>query len=276
MKNENELPKRKQRLPLLLSTSLCDHTTGLQPTALTTSKSRWRALSDSLLETQSTKNRLDGLSSSEDLLKSPQLPPCPPSTSISSTLDPPLHSSSNETYTNVHKPPSLTFTEYIIEIFKPSQPFIHGAGQRSASVFNFFHVPLELEKTLWLGYFVCLDAFLDVLVILPLRLAYSIFVFFTQNRKFNIITDLWKELLFILAFWGLLQFDPSILYHDIRGQSLLKLYVVFNLLEVCDKLCSSFGLDVLDSLFSRPTTTLHHFTFSLHFSLALLYIGTNK
>jgi hypothetical protein len=47
--------------------------------------------------------------------------------------------------------------------------------------------------------------------------------------------------------------DPSRLYHSIRGQAVLKLYVVLNVLEVCDKLCCSVGVDILDALFSKST-----------------------
>lgn len=47
--------------------------------------------------------------------------------------------------------------------------------------------------------------------------------------------------------------DPSRIYHSIRGQNVLKLYVIFNMLEICDKLCSSVGVDILDALFSKST-----------------------
>lgn len=50
--------------------------------------------------------------------------------------------------------------------------------------------------------------------------------------------------------WSL---DPSRIYHSIRGQAVLKLYVVFNVLEICDKLCCSVGVDILDALFSKST-----------------------
>ena len=30
-------------------------------------------------------------------------------------------------------------------------------------------------------------------------------------------------------------------YHSVRGQAVIKLYVVFNVLEIFDKLCASFG-----------------------------------
>ncbi len=48
-------------------------------------------------------------------------------------------------------------------------------------------------------------------------------------------------------------FDPSRVYHSIRGQAVLKLYVVYNVLEICDKLCCSLGVDILDALFSKST-----------------------
>ncbi|KAK6242464.1 hypothetical protein SCA6_007853 [Theobroma cacao] len=43
--------------------------------------------------------------------------------------------------------------------------------------------------------------------------------------------------------------DISLIYHMIRGQGTFKLYVVYNVLEIFDKLCQSFGGDVLETLF---------------------------
>ncbi|XP_021293118.1 protein POLLEN DEFECTIVE IN GUIDANCE 1 isoform X1 [Herrania umbratica] len=45
------------------------------------------------------------------------------------------------------------------------------------------------------------------------------------------------------------QTDISLIYHMIRGQGTIKLYVVYNVLEIFDKLCQSFGGDVLETLF---------------------------
>nr|DAD48958.1 TPA_asm: hypothetical protein HUJ06_018895 [Nelumbo nucifera] len=44
--------------------------------------------------------------------------------------------------------------------------------------------------------------------------------------------------------------DISQIYHNIRGQGTTKLYVVYNVLEIFDKLCQNFGGDVLPTLFS--------------------------
>ncbi|KAJ9122764.1 hypothetical protein QFC24_004194 [Naganishia onofrii] len=43
------------------------------------------------------------------------------------------------------------------------------------------------------------------------------------------------------------------MYHKVRGQDTIKLYVIYNALEIADKLCSAFGQDILDTLFSKET-----------------------
>ncbi|KNE57277.1 hypothetical protein AMAG_03009 [Allomyces macrogynus ATCC 38327] len=63
--------------------------------------------------------------------------------------------------------------------------------------------------------------------------------------------DVYRFVILVSAVTILLRIDPSHTYHFIRGQSMIKLYVIFNLLEVCDRLCCSFGMDILDSLFAR-------------------------
>ncbi|XP_025666412.1 protein POLLEN DEFECTIVE IN GUIDANCE 1 isoform X2 [Arachis hypogaea] len=45
------------------------------------------------------------------------------------------------------------------------------------------------------------------------------------------------------------QTDISLIYHMIRGQGTIKLYVVYNVLEIFDKLCQSFNGDVLQTFF---------------------------
>ncbi|KAL5162787.1 Protein POLLEN DEFECTIVE IN GUIDANCE 1 [Glycine soja] len=45
------------------------------------------------------------------------------------------------------------------------------------------------------------------------------------------------------------QIDISLIYHMIRGQATIKLYVIYNMLEIFDKLCQNFIGDVLPMLF---------------------------
>ena len=45
--------------------------------------------------------------------------------------------------------------------------------------------------------------------------------------------DILRGLLIILTCWILMYFDASMMYHSIRGQAAIKLYVIYNVLEVC-------------------------------------------
>ncbi|KAI1908356.1 hypothetical protein LOZ61_005604 [Ophidiomyces ophidiicola] len=63
--------------------------------------------------------------------------------------------------------------------------------------------------------------------------------------------DILKGLLMVFTCTILLYFDASRMYHWIRGQAAIKLYVIYNVLEVGDRLFSAIGQDVLECLFSR-------------------------
>ncbi|KAL2861530.1 eukaryotic membrane protein family-domain-containing protein [Aspergillus pseudodeflectus] len=63
--------------------------------------------------------------------------------------------------------------------------------------------------------------------------------------------DILKGLLMIVTCTVLMYFDASRMYHWIRGQAAIKLYVIYNVLEVSDRLFAAIGQDVLECLFSR-------------------------
>ncbi|KAM5462619.1 hypothetical protein MferCBS49748_006373 [Microsporum ferrugineum] len=63
--------------------------------------------------------------------------------------------------------------------------------------------------------------------------------------------DILKGLLMIFTCTILMYFDASRMYHWIRGQAAIKLYVIYNVLEVGDRLLSAIGQDVLECLFSQ-------------------------
>ncbi|KAF2452918.1 eukaryotic membrane protein family-domain-containing protein [Lineolata rhizophorae] len=65
--------------------------------------------------------------------------------------------------------------------------------------------------------------------------------------------DILKGLLVIASCAVLMKFDASKIYHNIRGQAAIKLYVIYNVLEVCDRLFSALGQDVLECLLCRET-----------------------
>lgn len=132
-------------------------------------------------------------------------------------------------------------------------------------VTNFIAIPFWMEKIMVFGFAVCLDSFLYTFTILPLRslVAFIMWVRNTlvwmaggQKRYLHSShkCDILKALLIILSCFILSQIsDASKMYHSVRGQDVVKLYVIFNVLEIADRLCCSFGQDLLDSLFSRLT-----------------------
>ncbi|CAA7394899.1 unnamed protein product [Spirodela intermedia] len=130
-----------------------------------------------------------------------------------------------------------------------------GNERKRQRVYNtMFHVPLRCERLIDVGFFVCLDTFLSLLTIMPARIL-MIMRRILNTRQFQMPND--KELSDVCCFTVLvfgvtaLQLtDISLIYHIIRGQGTVKLYVVYNVLEILDNLLRSFGEDVLQVLFN--------------------------
>ncbi|KAJ7072354.1 eukaryotic membrane protein family-domain-containing protein [Mycena amicta] len=166
-------------------------------------------------------------------------------------------------------------------------------------VYNFLSIPLaslllsfisaNLYKIIGFGFLLCLDSFLYTFTILPIRfaLAWPRLVFNTLSRSAPPLppsqkADILRMLLLVVSVLILTPLtDASKIYHFIRGQETIKLYVIFNALEIGDRLCASIGQDILDCLFSRSTleplshrmpVTSHTFRPFLFFVLATLYI----
>ncbi|WVZ60281.1 hypothetical protein U9M48_010327 [Paspalum notatum var. saurae] len=143
-----------------------------------------------------------------------------------------------------------------------------GNEKKRQRVYNtMFHVPWRCERLIVAGFFVCLDSFLSLLTIMPARIVVTIWrVLRTSNctstllvepvlgkfRRPNAadLSDYGCFVVLALGVASLQMIDISLIYHVIRGQSTIKLYVVYNVLEIFDKLCQSFGEDVLQVLFN--------------------------
>ncbi|KAF8069985.1 eukaryotic membrane protein family-domain-containing protein [Lyophyllum atratum] len=155
-------------------------------------------------------------------------------------------------------------------------------------VSNFLSIPLAMEKIIGFGFIVCLDSFLYTFTILPIRFTFALFRFVTNMLRSkppplppSQKADLLRALLLIISVFILNPLtDASKIYHTIRGQDTIKLYVIFNALEIGDRLCASIGQDILDCLFSRSTLEplSHRMPLSTHtirpflfFTLATLY-----
>lgn len=159
----------------------------------------------------------------------------------------------------VPPPHSLSLWGYLmLELASQKTDAFH--EEKTEQLLNFARVPVYLERVIIFGTLTCLDAFLHFFTILPLRFVYAIYMLFRNmakgvkdrlptSRKGDII----KGLIFMLTLSLLLQLDTSKIYHNIRGQSAIKLYVMFNVLEIADKLFSALGQDILECLFSHET-----------------------
>lgn len=113
-----------------------------------------------------------------------------------------------------------------------------------------FHVPWRCELLIVVGFFVCLDSFLTLLTVMPLRIIIFLWRCFRNRRQLrrpqaDELSDLVCLLVLVSGVTLLQQADISYIYHMIRSQATIKLYVVYNVLEIFDKLCQSFGSDVL-------------------------------
>ncbi|XP_041652858.1 transmembrane anterior posterior transformation protein 1 homolog isoform X3 [Cheilinus undulatus] len=90
------------------------------------------------------------------------------------------------------------------------------------------------------------------------------------------VCDVLKGLILVLCFSMMHYVDYSMMYHLIRGQSVIKLYIIYNMLEVADRLFSSFGQDILDALYWTATEPKERKRDSIgvipHFIMAVFYV----
>ncbi|XP_067154302.1 transmembrane anterior posterior transformation protein 1 homolog isoform X2 [Apteryx mantelli] len=134
--------------------------------------------------------------------------------------------------------------------------------ERRERVYTCMRIPRELEKLMFFGIFLCLDAFLYVFTLLPLRVFLAMFQFITlpcyglRDRRLlqpAQVCDILKGVILVICYFMMHYVDYSMMYHLIRGQSVIKLYIIYNMLEVADRLFSSFGQDILDALYWTAT-----------------------
>ncbi|KAG9135515.1 hypothetical protein Leryth_024915 [Lithospermum erythrorhizon] len=117
-----------------------------------------------------------------------------------------------------------------------------------------FRLPWRCELLIDVGFFVCLDSFLSVFTIMPVRMALTLWKFL-RTRQFHKpsaeeLSDFGCLLVLASGVNLLQQIDISLIYHMIRGQGTIKLYVVYNVLEIFDKLFQSFVGDVMQTVFN--------------------------
>ncbi|KAF0040022.1 hypothetical protein F2P81_008257 [Scophthalmus maximus] len=174
--------------------------------------------------------------------------------------------------------------------------------ERRERVYTCMRIPKELEKLMTFGFFLCVDAFLYVFTLLPLRVLLALLRLLTlpccgfrqkgpdvhlilfspqlwaqlhDSETLAQVCDVLKGLILVLCFSMMHYVDYSMMYHLIRGQSVIKLYIIYNMLEVADRLFSSFGQDILDALYWTATEPKERKRDSIgvipHFFMAVFY-----
>ncbi|XP_054711485.1 transmembrane anterior posterior transformation protein 1 homolog [Uloborus diversus] len=165
--------------------------------------------------------------------------------------------------------------------------------ERREKFYIFLKIPREIEKFILYGFFQCVDAFLFLFTFLPLRSAVSVWFLVTRTLKVIVsvlfggscnhrilqpaeICDLLKVFILGCVSFGMTYVDTSMLYHIVKSQSVIKLYIMFNMLEVADKLFSSFGQDILDALYWTATEPRgrkrEHLGLIPHLVMSLVYV----
>lgn len=113
----------------------------------------------------------------------------------------------------------------------------------------------------------CLDVFLHVFTYLPCRFIAAAFALAKraiQGRKASVfhrvqLYDLIRGVIVIVSALVLTYVQISRVYHYIRGEAAIRLYVIFNILEILDRLFCSIGQDAMDSLYRVIRDTPHEY-----------------
>mmetsp|Transcript_6507 Transcript_6507/g.7382 ORF Transcript_6507/g.7382 Transcript_6507/m.7382 type:complete len:835 (+) Transcript_6507:3-2507(+) len=144
---------------------------------------------------------------------------------------------------------------------------------------EFVRVPSAVEALLTFGFWISVDSFLYTLTVLPMRCVWSLLLLlrlvltkimngllggskvgdnegspgpfqFHRRHSYQLIQ---VSIIYIIYEYVLKPINISIIYHWIRVQSMVKLYLVVAIVEVFDRLMCSLGQDCLDSLYWNTT-----------------------
>ncbi|KAG2731276.1 hypothetical protein G9P44_005692 [Scheffersomyces stipitis] len=161
---------------------------------------------------------------------------------------------------------------------------------------NMMKIPFYLERFMMFGLLVCVNSFLTLFTLAPLKIlvvAYATIVdlyrHFTNrkisesvrsilSRRFLIVK---KDIItltivsFSIVVLSSKSLDISRMYHEVRGETHIKLYVMFGVLEVAEKLCSSLGQDILNILYNIPLDSKGSQIpkFAVFFLLSIIYLS---
>ncbi|CAH0553812.1 unnamed protein product [Brassicogethes aeneus] len=161
---------------------------------------------------------------------------------------------------------------------------------RREKIYSFMKIPREVERFMRYGFMQCTDSFLFVYTFLPMRVILALWALITRpfSKCFGLknpnkrlltpaeICDLLKAVILVLCSIIMFYVDTNMLYHLIKSQSVIKLYIFYNMLEIGDRLFSAFGQDTIDSLFWTATEPRgkrrEHLGVIPHLIFAIVYV----
>ncbi|XP_011868876.1 PREDICTED: protein TAPT1 homolog isoform X2 [Vollenhovia emeryi] len=169
---------------------------------------------------------------------------------------------------------------------------------RREKVYSFMKIPREVENFMAYGFLQCADSFLFVYTFLPLRFAMALWAVITRPLRHYLrsekehaksterylspaeVCDLLKGIVVVGCWAATWKVDTSMMYHLVKSQSVIKLYIFYNMLEVGDRLFSAFGQDTIDALLWTATeprsrsnsTRTKHFGTLPHLLFAVAYV----
>ncbi|TDG40539.1 hypothetical protein AWZ03_013031 [Drosophila navojoa] len=161
---------------------------------------------------------------------------------------------------------------------------------RRQKIYSFMRIPRDLERFMVYGIMQCADSFLYIHTFLPVRFLLAVWSLLTRTvaRILRMrgggqrllspaeICDLLKGAIWITVTLIMLLVDTNRVYHIIKSQSIIKLYIFYNMLEVGDRLLSAFGQDTIDALFWTATepknSKREHFGVLTHILFTLIYV----
>lgn len=162
---------------------------------------------------------------------------------------------------------------------------------RRQKIHTFMRIPREVESFIFYGVMQCADSFLYIHTFLPVRYLFAVWAviyrsirscFGLRRTRFKLLTpaevcDLLKGTIYIMvAVIMIYGIDNNRIYHIIKTQSIIKLYLFYNMLEVGDRLLSAFGQDAIDALFwtaTEPKTSRRQNLGVIpHFCFAFFYV----
>lgn len=123
---------------------------------------------------------------------------------------------------------------------------------------NFLHIPTQLESVIAYGFILCFDTFLYTFTVLPLRVLHALYTLVmmlvrprSADHRFRRTHayDAMRGAIMLIVCRALQEVQFGVVYHTMKTQSAMKLYVVTAMVEISDKLLCSLGQDILDSLY---------------------------